>query len=170
MSIPLIIDIVGVLGFFLALVVFITDRMDKRPRLAISVERDQIVVRYTHDIDDRSYEAGDIYDVSFLDISNPSDRRIKIKSVYFEVAKRLGPFAGQKQSEYFNELTKDNDKPLWLSPGDNLTSSLETPDFREVIGVRRPANRWLRFRVVVHTGARKTFFSRWYSVKDLLKD
>ena len=150
------VDLVGVGGFLLSLLALYLTRLDKRPRLTVSVS----VLEAEDEIMDERGEMvlGPPEKHFFVDISNPGERRMKINSVLLR-------FDGE--DHYFPHFQVDGkklDRAIYLPPGDNVEYHAFYDELTDWLQAERQSGS-VKLRSVAIDGLGKKYKSSVFSVQ-----
>ena len=150
-------DVVSVLALAVSVLAYLNSRRDKQPRLTVGVD----VIDFEGTFDDRGYPDTPPMTVLFIDISNPSERRVKVVSAAIEVAGFIGPFAHHTVRAYYQGFQSRPEPPAFIVPGDNMGLSTEFDEFDNWIRNRARARKRLKYRAIAHDATGNSYFGNW---------
>jgi len=111
----------GALGFLLSIYVFVVYRRDKRPRLNVAIGRSVAITQEADGLPP--------IELFYIDISNPSDRRIKVLSIQIEYVERLGFFRRRVSRNIYPHFQSEENFPFIMPTGDNTSFVSDMDEF-----------------------------------------
>ena len=153
-------DLAGVLALILSLCIYFDSRRDKQPRLTVGVD----VVDFEGTFDDRGYPDTPPMTVLFVDIANPSERRVKVASVTIEMARFLGPITYQPVWKLYPDFQASREIPTFLVPGNSMGLSAEFDEFEYWMRKKTRINSRLKYRPIVHDAIGNSYYGNWSRV------
>ncbi len=156
-SAAIIADLAGVFALVLSVYVFFASRRDKKPRLTVGVD----VTEFEGQYDERGYPDTPPMDILFIDVANPSERRVKVLSMMIEVAKFFGPIKHQRVREYYPDFQSKPEPPSFVIPGDNLIFSADLEEFQYWIRTTKRMEGNIKFRPIVHDATGNSYKGNW---------
>lgn len=148
-------DMAGVFALVLSIYIFIVNRRDHLPRLSVGIDREEL-----ENNSDDDYISPPL-DIIFVDIANPSDRRIKVVSVLVEWSTRRGILRSHKQADYYPDFQTKKEVPFFLVPGDNASYATEVDELILWLAESKRVAGKVNIRAVVRDGTGNLFRSRW---------
>jgi len=150
-------DLAGFLALILSVYVFFVSRRDKKPRLTVGVDVAEVEVQY----DETGYPETPPLDILFIDVANPSERRVKVQSVMIEIARFVGPIKYRRVREHYPHLHSKPEPPAFVTPGDDLVFSTELDEFVYWIRDTLHLDGKLKYRPIVHDATGNSYSGNW---------
>ena len=149
-TLEFVVNLVGVGGFLLSLLALYFTRLDKRPRLSVSVS----VLEVEDEIMDERGQMvlGPPEKHFFVDISNPGEKRVKVNSVLLR-------FDGENHHfPHFQADGRKLDRAIYLPPGDNVVYHAFYDELTDWLEAQRQSGK-VKLRAVAIDGIGKQYKS-----------
>jgi len=147
-------DMAGVAALILSIYVFVVNRRDHMPRLSIGIDREEL------EDSSNDYDSPPL-DVIFVNIANPSERRIKVVSIMIEWSVRKGMLRTRRQADYYPDFQTKEKVPFLLVPGDNASYAVEADDLMSWLANAKHVTGKVSVRAIVSDATGNLFTSRW---------